>query len=97
MPGETVVMGAPGVEYAAALEDKLSVRTRLFDIQYYDPLVVEGSAFGKAKDVRRWTEWNASRIQECFDLVVVMMKQWEVDWEVLERCDSEKISIIYGC
>jgi hypothetical protein len=88
--------GESGVEYSMALEEKLAVRTRLFDIQYYDPLVCDG-AYGKGNDIRRWTEWRTSSLQECFDMVVVMVRQQGIDWEVLNRCDNDKMSVIYGC
>ena len=89
--------GEPGVEYSIALEGKLAARTRLFDIQYYDPWVCEGSAYGKENDIRRWTEWRTSSLQECFDVVVVMVRQQGIDWEVLDRCDNDKVSVIYEC
>lgn len=96
-PGQSLTTNSPGVEFALALEGFLSARGRLFDVQYYDPLVPEGTAHGKAKHMKRWTDWRKSSLESCFDVIAVLMRQKGVDWGVLEMCEQDKIQIVYEC
>jgi len=93
-PGQSLTTNSPGVDFALALYDLLSVRGRLFDIQYYDPLVPHGTAHGH---IKRWTDWRKSSLECCFDVIAVLMRQDGIDWGVLERCDPDKVNIIYEC
>jgi nucleotide sugar dehydrogenase len=96
-PGESVTSNSPGVDYAVALVKRLSARGRLFDVQYYDPLVAEGSAHGDGRFIKRWTDWRKTHLEECFDAVVVLMKQREINWSVLDTCDKGKVQVVYEC
>lgn len=88
-PGESLTTNSPGLAYAEALHRILTQRQRLFDLQYYDPLVKESV-------IPRWADWRKTSLDRSFDVIVVLLRQKGVDWSVLERLDKT-VNVVYEC
>jgi len=94
-PGQSLTTNSPGVAYATALHHILTLRGRLFDLQYYDPLVDE--EISDVGGIRRWTEWRKTRLDESFDVIVVTMKQKGIDYAVLDSLEKSRVKVVYEC